>query len=157
ETGNRDIWLFEPSRGSNTRFTFHPASEGYPVWSPDGRRVAFNSLRNGAYDLYQKEVSGAREEELLLKTAANKYPTGWSPDGRWLVYHELDPKTGSDLWVFPVGGSQPKPWLQTAFQERNARFSPTGQWVAYDSDESGRYEVYVRPFLPSATSGSSKW
>jgi len=106
QTGNTDIWLFDLARGASTRFTFHPAIDGAPVWSPDGRRIAFRSTREGAFHLYQKDASGA-EEELLLKTPSNKYPTGWSPDGRCLLYSEQAPRTSTDLCLLPLDGRQP--------------------------------------------------
>ena len=161
QTGNTDIWLFDLARSASTRFTFHPAIDAFPVWSPDGRRIAFFSSREGAYDLYQKDASGARDEELLLKTPANKFASGWSPDGRWLLYQTVDAKTSLDLWVLPLErrqpAPQPQPWLRTEFAERNGRFSPDGRWVAYDSNESGRHEIYVRPFLPGGGAGADKW
>ncbi len=147
QTGNRDIWLFDLARGGSSRFTVHPALDTGPVWSPDGLRIAFRSAREGEFNLYQKDANGAGEEELLLKTPANKFSSGWSPDGDWLLYADQDPKTRSDLWVLPLDGrqpqAQPRPWLRTEFYERNGQFSPDGQWVAYDSNESGRYEIYV--------------
>jgi len=154
QTGNHDIWLFDLSRGASTRFTFHPAVDLGGVWSPDGRRIAFASSREGTYNLYQKHASGAGEEELLLKTAATKAPTGWSSDGRLLLYKELDPQRKWNLWVLTLEGRQAEPWLRTEFEERNGRFSPDGRWVAYESNESGRYEIHVRPFSPRATEGA---
>jgi Tol biopolymer transport system component/predicted Ser/Thr protein kinase len=157
ETGNVDIWLFDLARGASSRFTFHPAIDSGPVWSPDGRRIAFRSNRDGVFNLHQKDASGAAEEELLLKTLANKFPTGWSPGGRWLLYNEQDTKTRWDLWVLPQDGRQPQPWLRTEFDEVRGRFSPDGQWAAYTSNESGRYEIYVRPFAPGGAAGTGKW
>jgi len=152
-----DIWLFDLARGASTRLTFHPAIDYRPVWSPDGRYIAFCSNREGVLNLYRKEASGAGEEEPLLTSQANKWPTGWSPDGRWLLYQEQDPKTRLDLWVLALDRRQPAPWLLTRFDERNARFSPDGEWVAYDTDESGRYEVYVRAFSPAGGAGQARW
>jgi Tol biopolymer transport system component len=149
QTANHDIWLFDVARKASARFTFHPAVDFLPVWSPDGRRIAFCSNRDGAYNLYQRDASAAGEEELLLKTPWDKFPASWSPDGRRLLYSELDPKTGSDLLVLDLDRRQPVPWLRTEFDERVGRFSPDGRWVAYESNESGRYEIFVRPFSPS--------
>jgi len=163
QTGSGDIWLFDLARGSNPRFTFHPALEGAPLWSPDGSRIAFFSSRDGPYNLYQKATSGAGEEQLLLKTNANKWPTDWSRDGRFLLYTELDPKTRADLWLLPLTGEtknterKPVPFLRTEFDERNARFSPDGKWMAYQSNESGRYEIYMRAFSPNQPPGGGRW
>ena len=158
QTGNADIWLFEPARGASSRFTFHPAIDTGPVWSPDGSRIVFRSSRDGPWNLYQKLASGAGEEELLLKTSGNKRPTGWSRDGRFLLYSELDPNTGWDLWVLPMEGERkPIPVLRTEFDEQWGRFSPDGKWIAYQSNESGKGEIYVRAFSPAQPAGGGRW
>ena len=154
-----DIWIHEFARGTDTRFTFHASRNGYPVWSPDGSRIVFSSDRGGKNpDLYLKDVNGARQEELLIQSPYNKIASDWSRDGRVLVYAELDPKTKADLWVLrigPAGGDRkPIPFLRTEFNEWQGQFSPDGHWIAYTSDESGQWEVYVRPF-PAAAPG--KW
>jgi len=151
------LWLVDFSRGTTTRFTFGSATAGYPVWSPDGSRIVFASSRDGGYDLYEKPASGAREEQLLLKSSEGKYPTSWSRDGRFLLYRAVDPKTRDDLWVLPLEGDRkPFPFLCTEFNERCGHFSPDGRWVAYSSDESGREEIYVRPFQPDSSDASSE-
>ena len=105
------------------------------------------SLRKGPYYLYQKPAIGAGTEELLLATAQDKIPTDWSPDGRLLLYRSVDPKTGYDLWALPMNGDgKPFPVVQTNFDERDAQFSPDGKWIAYQSNESGRFEIYIQPF-----------
>jgi len=150
----RDIWLLDPSRGTSTRFTFHPAEEMTPAWSPDASRIAFASSRNGPFDLYQKISSGAGNEELLLRSEYSKRMCDWSRDGRFLLYTSDNPKTKSDLWVLPMEGDRkPHPYLETEFNEGLGQFSPDGHWVAYVSDESGRMEVYVQSF-PAA---KGKW
>jgi len=167
--GNRDIWVFDASRGTSTRLTFDPARDDYPVWSPDGSRIAFASNRGGHYDLYVKASDGSGDDQLLLKTDRNKRPESWSRDGRYLLYIGDAPSKTFDLWVLPLEGPEgavrkPFPFLQTEFEEFAGQFSPsergTPRWIAYTSNESGAYEVYVRPFSPdsSATSASGgKW
>jgi Tol biopolymer transport system component len=152
-----DIWLFDLARAASIRFTFHPTTDGFAVWSPDSRRITFASTRDGAVNLYQKDVSEAGEEELLLKTPVNKWPTSWAPDGRWLLYHQGDPQSRQDLWLLALDRRQPTPWLRTEFDEGFGRFSPDSKWVAYESNESGRYEIHVRPFSPSGAAGVSRW
>ena len=137
-----------------TRITFDPAADSHPVWSPDGTRIAFASARSGVSDLYVKSATGAGTEELLLKSPLLKHSSDWSRDGRWLVYTVTDPKTRRDVWVLSMSDRKPQPYLQTPFNESHAQLSPDGRFMAYESDESGIYEVYVRPF-PDANTG--KW
>ena len=151
--GNTDIWLLDGTRTS--RFTFDAALDRFPIWSPDGSRIVFDSNRKGHRDLYQKPSSGAGTEELLVESPQDKVATDWSADGRFILYHSIDPQTGRDLWVLPLEGDR-KPWvfLKTSFDERNGQFSPDGRWVAYMSNESGRLEIYIRPFAAPAASGA---
>jgi len=157
------LWLFDSSKGTNTRLTFGSGEATDPIWSPDGKRIFFASNSGGISDLYQKLASGAAGEDLLLKSSENKWPSDISHDGRFLLYSSLDPQTKDDIWVLPLQGEQkPFPFLRTPFDELNAHFSPDVRWVAYESYESGRDEVYVRPFDPesSATDASgagAKW
>lgn len=145
--GNQDIWLIDASRGVATRFTFDAASDRFPVWSPDGSRLAFSSNRKGKFNLYWKSSSGAGTDELLLESNENNAPTDWSSDGRFLLFRGLDPQTGFDLWILPVSSDKkPFPFLKTSFEERDGQFSPDGKWVAYQSNESGRPEIYAQPF-----------
>jgi Tol biopolymer transport system component len=145
--GNTDVWLIDAAQGVPSRFTFDPARDAYPIWSPDGSRIVFASTRKGSDDLYQKPSNGAGNDELLLESSLNKFPQDWSPDGRFLLYMQMDPKTGDDLWVLPLFGERkPFPYVNTSFNEANGQFSPDGRWVAYQSDESGQIEIYVRPF-----------
>ena len=140
-----DIWLSDLQSGDN-RFTFDPAVDFSGIWSPDGNHIAFCSNRNGAYDLYQKNVSGAGGEELLLATPEQKAPTDWSADGRYLLYRSLDPKTSFDIWALSMSDRKSFPVVKTEHEERDAQFSPDGKWIAYQSNESGRFEIWVRPF-----------
>jgi Tol biopolymer transport system component len=152
--GGFDIWLMELARGTLTRFTFDPALEVAPIWSPDGSRIVFSSDRDGPMNLYQRVASGAGQDEALLKTDNIKISTDWSADGRFLLYQEQNQKTNFDLWVLPLAGDQKAfPFLQTDFAEQQGRFSPDGKWVAYASNESGTWQVYVQSFPASG----GKW
>jgi serine/threonine protein kinase len=146
ESHNADIWIFDIARGLRTRFTFNSAAELGSVWSPDGRTLAFNSNREGPLDLFQKSTSGSGAEDALLKNQKLKYPTDWSRDGRFICYTEYESISApADISILPLDGDkQPIPFLHTEFDEGNGRFSPDGRWIAYASNESGRFEVYVR-------------
>ncbi|HSS44757.1 MAG TPA: hypothetical protein VLO07_05380, partial [Thermoanaerobaculia bacterium] len=147
QTGNNDIWIYQSSGGIPTRFTSHPAFDSEPIWSPDGGRIVFMSMRQDHPDLYQKSSSGAGTEEAILESERTKYPTDWSPDGRFILYRALDPKTNLELWVVPVGGDRkPIPFIKTTFGVSHGQFSPDGRWVTYASNESGKWEIYVAPF-----------
>jgi eukaryotic-like serine/threonine-protein kinase len=142
-----DIWVLDGTRTS--RFTFDPAADGNPMWSADGTQIAFSSYRAdpGHRDVYVKLASGAANEQLLVESSDDKVATSWSTDNRWLLYHARQPDR--NLWVLPLFG-QRKPWLflKSRFEERQGQVSPNGRWIAYMSDESGRTEIYVRPFVP---------
>jgi Tol biopolymer transport system component len=147
QADTNDLWLCDVVGAGASRFTFDPANDRFPVWSPDGSRIVWSSSRKGMYDLYQKAASGAGQDEPLLKSSNSKFLTDWSRDGRFLIYYQIDPKTKRDLWVLPLAGEQkPFPFLQTEANEVGGELSPDGRWMAYASDQSGRYEVYVQSF-----------
>jgi hypothetical protein len=144
-----DIWLSDLSRGVSSRFTFDPAAETFPVWSPDATRIAFLSNRNGADGIYYKALSGEMEE-LLLRIGDGHVESidDWSPDARFIMYTERDQQGKSNLWALPTSNDR-KPifyLIQAPFNTRQGRFSPDGRWLAYVSDESGKNEIYVEAF-----------
>ena len=148
---NRDVWLLDSIRA--TRFTFDPAGDWMPVWSPDGKRIVFRSNRSKMFKIYEKAADGSGAETLLFETEHDAMPDNWSRDGRYLMYQTLD-GDGRALWVFPFDGDRkPFVFLKTKYNQAYGQFSPDGRWVAYESNESGRTEVYVRPFPP----GGGQW
>jgi dipeptidyl aminopeptidase/acylaminoacyl peptidase len=144
---NLDIWLIDTTRGTPVRFTFDASMDIHPIWSPDGSRILFSSMRKGIFNIYQKASNGLGNEDLLLESPLNKFPCSVSSDGRFLLYMQVDEKTRPDLLVLPLTGERkPLSFTTTPFDERNGQFSPNGQWVAYESNESGQLEIYVQSF-----------
>ena len=141
----RDVYLFDVIRNVRTRFTSDPADERTSIWSPDGKRVVYNARRKGYFDLYQKDPSGATDEEPLLADTKDKTPDSWSPDGQVILFSTSPPLSfnNSALWLLSVSDKKTVPFLQTSFNETSGRFSPDGRWVAYVSNETGSQEVYV--------------
>jgi eukaryotic-like serine/threonine-protein kinase len=144
---NTDIWLIDLARGVAERFTSDPPPDIAPIWSPNGDRIVFSSLKSAVFNLYEKLVTGAASQE-LLRTEQSKQATDWSRDGRFLLYRSYDPKMDWDIWALPLvaGDRKPFPVVRTRFEERDGQFSPDGKWIAYQSNESGRFEIYVQPF-----------
>jgi eukaryotic-like serine/threonine-protein kinase len=145
--GNFDIWLLDGTR--SIRLTFDSALDQFPVWSPDGSQIAFQSDRKTPRSIYRRSSSaGAGSEDLLLESDQITVPSDWSADGKFLLYYRIDSKSARDLWVLPLQGARaPRVVLNTPFEERWAALSQDGRWMAYMSDESGRSEIYVRPFI----------
>ncbi len=155
---DRQIWLYDMQHGGEARFTSPPLTGNAPVWSPDGNLIAFGSGFTGSGALYLKDASGGSKEELLLGSGNGKEPSDWSRDRRYLIYTESDPKSQGDIWYLldPLAkSSKPKPvkFQGTEAKESQGQLSPDGRWLAYASDETGKQEVYVRPF----PSGSGRW
>ena len=143
-----DIWITELDTGSNSRFTFDPSQHNAsPVWSPDGERIAFGSLRRGSWGIYQKSSSGVGDETLLFESKLQILPIDWSRDGQSIVFWLNDPNTLADLWHLPLQGDRkPVPFLDTPALEQHGQLSPDGRWLAYTSNDSGSAEVYVQSF-----------
>jgi Tol biopolymer transport system component len=151
--GVPDIWMTDLARGGTTRFTFGPAVNAGAVWSPDGERIIFRTNRKGLIELYQKNAAtSGNEEPVLLEemerasglASTNLLATDWSPDGRSVVFSGSMP---ADLWVLPLSDqAKPVHSLRSSGEQWHANVSPDGRFVAYTSNESGRFEVYVRTF-----------
>jgi len=161
--GNIDIWIADAVRGTPIRLTSDPKIDNFPIWSPDGSRVVFESYAGGeAGDLYDKAISGGDDQRLLVSTAAAKFPTDASSDGI-VLFQTLDPQTGFDIWAFrSAGDRKPFPVIRTNAEERLGQFAPDGRWVVYESNETGRFEVYVQAFptagrkIPVSTDGGGQ-
>jgi Tol biopolymer transport system component len=158
-----DIWVFDIAKGTGTQITSTPAQEASPVWSHDGKHLAYASNRGGAVGVYRKASNGTGKEEQLYVSDSGGL-THWSKDGRFILSFAggAQTPTKADLFLLPVTGERkPITLLNTPANELGGRFSPDGHFVAYRSDESGSDEIYVRRFnapgrgTPSL--GADKW
>jgi len=151
---NHSIWIFDRVRGALTPFLSGFNNFG-PLWSRDGNALAWRNDERGIFDIFVVSADGAGERERLSPVdGPPAYPSSWSPDGRFLLYRRQALDTLGDLMVLPLDGDRtPRVFLSTDAEESDGRFSPGGNWVAYESDESGRFEIYLRSF-PDA---GSKW
>src|SRR5262249_22989661 len=139
-----DIWLSDLSRGVTSRFTFDPAVETFPVWSPDAKHIVFLSNRNGANGIYEKKLSGEMEELLFnARDAHVESIDDWSSDGRFIIYTVRDPKGKTTLWALALSSDRKPSLIESPFNTRQGRLSPDGRWLAYVSDESGTDEIYL--------------
>ena len=133
-----DIWVYDFERESLTRVTTEGSSQ-YPVWSPDGKRIAYRATRSGSRNLFWKSLDGTSAEEELTTSEQVQTPWSWSPDGTTLAFVESSAETKTDIWMLPLTGDRkPRLLLREPFNESLPRFSPTGSWLAYVSDRSGR-------------------
>ena len=143
-----DIWVWDLVRGGDLRqLTFDPGVDTFPVWTPDSHRIVFSSQSGGALNLWWKAVNETGSAQQLTTSANNQWPTSISSDGKQVVLTELTPATGRDLMRLTLDGSQRvTPLLQTPFDEQRGAISPDGHWLAYESNRSGQFEIWVRPF-----------
>jgi eukaryotic-like serine/threonine-protein kinase len=146
-SGGTDLWMLDVDRGVASRFTSRPGLNVTPVWSPDSRTILFAS--DVPPNLFRKDASGAGEEQRLTKSPNPQYPMDWSRDGRFILYEEESAAASQrSLWILPMapGDGKPRPYERKTFNESMGRFSPDTRWVAFQSDESGRYEIYIDTF-----------
>src|ERR1700694_1780134 len=106
-SGNIDIWKIELAHAIPTRFTFNPAVDYYPVWSPDGKQIVFSSFRDGSFKLYLKAASGAGDEERITPPSPrSQSPLDWARDGRYILYRETSSQGHAELWILPMTGDR---------------------------------------------------
>lgn len=158
-----NLWIFGLERGTQRRLTDEKGSEYWAIWTPDGKRIVFNSTRTGRsmIPLFWKPADGSSPAELFTEGEYHQQPKSWSANGELMLLTEgLNPETGIDIWMLKTGGNRkPEPFLHSPYNEITPIFSPDGRWIAYATDESGREEVYVRPYpgpgniIPISTDG----
>jgi Tol biopolymer transport system component len=145
-----EVWSYDMSLGVKTRLTFGTGSGRAhlsAVWSPDGQRIGYMSIRAGKWGLYEKAADGSGREQVLMEdTQSIKYMNDWSPDGKYLAFQQAVQGV-NEIWLLPLTGERkPVPFLQSQFTANLSSFSPDGKWLAYCSTESGEQKVYVVPF-----------
>ena len=150
-----DIWVYEWERDTLTRVTFAGEENSRPAWTPDGQRITYSAREKGeALNLWWIRADGAGDAQRLTESKNPQYARSWRPDGKVLAFTQTNPGTGNDVMTLPIEGNEksgwkpgePKPFVNSAFSEETPAFSPDGRWLAYESNESGSFEVYVRPF-----------
>jgi eukaryotic-like serine/threonine-protein kinase len=147
ETGQRDVWVLELDRGVESRLSFEAGlDESDALWSPDGRRIVW-SKRGDTQSFQEVAAAGGAAGVVHDFGSLTAWPQSWSPDGRHLLFGAWTGAGQGDLMVLPLEKrGEPEPFVATSFVEMTGDFSPDGRWVAYSSDETGRDEVYIRPF-----------
>jgi len=146
-SGTRNLWLLDCIRGISTRFTFDATIQGWPVWSPDGSQIAFAAQKGGTFVVSKKRADGVGDPEEISQQAQGAGPWDWSSDGKYIACMVNGVTTAWDITVVPTEGDHtPIPFATSKAAELAPKFSPNGKWIAYCSSESGRPEIYVRPF-----------
>ncbi len=157
---NQDIWVYEPQRDAMTRLTFGGPVFANPVWSRDGRNVVFGSFSGG---VLWSRADGAGRPQVLMSSQSLQFPASLTLDGKRLAYTQVSDGL-PQIWTVPIQedgdglkAAAPERFLTTKFTDGDAAFSPDGRWIAYTSNESGRFEVYVRAFAASVPAGGARW
>jgi serine/threonine-protein kinase len=144
--GVAQVVLYDIARDTLARFTFEGSLNNNPIWTPDGRRIAFASDRDGRIDIFWQMADGSGGLERLTRTDARSVPFSWSSDGQQLALVEVSGQAAPAIWVLRTTDRSAKPLLRTQAVEDAPQFSPDGRWLAYTSNESGRREIYVQPY-----------
>ena len=148
-TGSGDLWIFDVARNAGTRLTYEPGNESAPQWSAGDRTIVYFSAATALGDLYQASAGGTGKAKVLVADAREKRPTFVSADGGRILFNSRAAAENYDIWTWSAADGKAVPWLATPFDEQGAQLSPDGKWIAYQSNESGRWEVYVRGFPES--------
>jgi len=151
-----DVWVYEWERDTLSRLTSEPGQNVFPVWTPDGRRISYtNDPGTGAMNIFWKRADGTGEAQRLTEGNTRQSAGSWHPGGKMLAFYEGTESVRSDIMILPMDGDEatgwkpgkPTPFMTTPFSsEITPAFSPDGRWLAYSSNETGQFEIYVRPF-----------
>jgi len=156
-TGNRDLWVQDPTADVAVRFTVDAAADHLATFSPDGRRVAWETHRGGSLSLAQGPLDGSSPASPIREWGRAGGTEDWSPDGRFILYWSDDGETQENLWAIPVDGvGEPTPVLDSPFSEWGGRYSPDGEFLAYVSDETGQPEIYVQRLSGQRPAGGKR-
>ncbi len=147
QNGMHELWFRGLVRGTVKRLTLQSRSETTPVWSPDGARLAYATGDTGSRDIYVRSLDGSSSDEPLVVAPGDQCPVSWSRDGRFLVFDNSPDGVHKGVWLMPLEGDRKSvTFVDTPFYECCGHFSPDGRWIAYVSDESGKSQIYVKPF-----------
>lgn len=148
-----NIWTYDLARKTLARLSFANDNRD-PFWTADGKGIAYTSLRNGRWGIYEKPADGNGPERQVFRSDEWTSVNSFSSDGRTLAVSEVDPLTGSEIWLLPLDGAgKPRSLLPNQTGDWFGQFSPDNRWIAYESNELGRSEIYVQ----SAAPGGGKW
>jgi len=160
EKATLDVWVLDVATGNSTQITFSDKGENAwaPAWSPDGSQLAYMALRGSYERVYRKASNGKGTEELLYQhPGARLASTDWSMDGRFLTFSSTG-LSGGTVYALPLGGDgerRPIEVFRSESQVWGGRLSPDSRFLSYVTDQSGKFEVFVRPFDPSAAAGAT--
>jgi serine/threonine-protein kinase len=151
--GNPDVWTYDLERGTLGRLTLEPGMEALPVWTSDGRRIAYSALVEGSLNLFWRRADGTGEAQRLTKSPLGQVPSSWHPTRPILAFFDGAPPK-QRVMLLELDGNEASGWkprepvefVSGPYRSVAATFSPDGNWLAYVSDRSGRLELYVRPF-----------
>jgi serine/threonine protein kinase len=149
-----DLWIIDLKRGTRTRLTSDVAPDIGPVWSPDGKRIAYITQLTGYHSIRIRAASPGGAVEEITRSLPGMEITDWSRDGRYLLAEVFNPETSSDIEMIDLQGDRKlKPLLATRFVENSPRFSPDGRFLCYQSNEGGQMDIYVQTF----PAGDQRW
>jgi Tol biopolymer transport system component len=146
EGPNHDFYIYDFARAVLSKMTTDGLSHD-PVWTPDGKRLAFRSWKTGGMTMWSMPVDRSSNAVSLDPQGRRQSPVSFSPDGKYLTFDQKDPATQDDAWVLPIGnGRDARAIAKSPGDEGSAKFSPDGKWIAYSSTEFGTAQIFVQPF-----------